>query len=142
MRDADVGKLLGGLGEDRARTLQTRAVLVLPIPEQPSRQHALFRWRGTPPDFTRNDLRFYTDGSVALPRRREVAAAACALVVCSSAGDLLAVRSAGAYGFVMSSNYNTRNRPPELMVDGEQVHIVRRRETLEEQLGPESCLPE
>ena len=58
------------------------------------------------------------------------------------AGDLLAVRSAGAYGFVMSSNYNTRNRPPELMVDGSQVHVVRRRETLEEQLEPESCLPE
>ena len=36
-----------------------------------------------------------------------------------AAGDLLAVRSAGAYGFVMSSNYNTRNRPPELMVDGD-----------------------
>jgi diaminopimelate decarboxylase len=58
-----------------------------------------------------------------------------------SAGDLLAVRSAGAYGFVMSSNYNTRNRPPELMVDGDQVHVVRRRETLEEQLAPESSLP-
>ena len=58
------------------------------------------------------------------------------------AGDLLAVRSAGAYGFVMASNYNTRNRPPELMVDGDQVHVVRRRETLEDQLGPESCLPE
>ncbi|NWN92816.1 diaminopimelate decarboxylase [Marinobacter adhaerens] len=57
-------------------------------------------------------------------------------------GDLLAVRSAGAYGFVMSSNYNTRNRPPELMVDGEQVHIVRRRETIEDQLAPENCLPE
>ncbi|MDC0661332.1 diaminopimelate decarboxylase [Marinobacter sp. SS21] len=57
-------------------------------------------------------------------------------------GDLLAVRSAGAYGFVMSSNYNTRNRPPELMVDGDQVHVVRRRETLDDQLGPESCLPE
>jgi len=57
-------------------------------------------------------------------------------------GDLLAVRSAGAYGFVMSSNYNTRNRPPELMVDGDRVHVVRRRETLEDQLGPESCLPE
>jgi diaminopimelate decarboxylase len=57
------------------------------------------------------------------------------------AGDLLAVRSAGAYGFVMSSNYNTRNRPPELMVDGSDVHVVRRRETLEEQLKPESCLP-
>ncbi|MGO1463353.1 MAG: diaminopimelate decarboxylase [Marinobacter sp.] len=58
------------------------------------------------------------------------------------AGDLLAVRSAGAYGFVMSSNYNTRNRPPELMVDGEQVHIVRHRETIEDQLAPENCLPE
>jgi diaminopimelate decarboxylase len=58
------------------------------------------------------------------------------------AGDLLAVRSAGAYGFVMSSNYNTRNRPPELMVDGDQVHVVRRRETLADQLAPESCLAE
>lgn len=58
------------------------------------------------------------------------------------AGDLLAVRSAGAYGFVMSSNYNSRNRPPELMVDGDQVHVVRRRETLDDQLAPESCLPE
>lgn len=58
------------------------------------------------------------------------------------AGDLLAVRSAGAYGFVMASNYNTRNRPPELMVDGDQVHVVRRRETLDDQLGPESSLPE
>ncbi|MEX2474656.1 diaminopimelate decarboxylase [Marinobacter sp.] len=57
-------------------------------------------------------------------------------------GDLLAVRSAGAYGFVMSSNYNSRNRPPEIMVDGDQVHVVRRRETLDDQLGPESCLPE
>ncbi|WP_323752145.1 diaminopimelate decarboxylase [Marinobacter sp.] len=56
--------------------------------------------------------------------------------------DLLAVRSAGAYGFVMASNYNTRNRPPELMVDGDQVHVVRRRETLDDQLAPESCLPE
>ena len=58
------------------------------------------------------------------------------------AGDLLVVRSAGAYGFVMSSNYNSRNRPPELMVDGDRVHVVRRRETLDDQLGPESCLPE
>ncbi|MBN2701743.1 MAG: diaminopimelate decarboxylase [Methylothermaceae bacterium] len=45
-------------------------------------------------------------------------------------GDLLAVRSAGAYGFTMSSNYNSRPRPPEIMVDGERVHVVRRRETL------------
>jgi diaminopimelate decarboxylase len=58
------------------------------------------------------------------------------------AGDLLAVRSAGAYGFVMSSNYNSRNRPPEIMVDGDQAHLVRRRETIEDQIAPERCLPE
>lgn len=56
-------------------------------------------------------------------------------------GDLLAVCSAGAYGFVMSSNYNTRNRPPEIMVDGDKFYTVRRRETYEEQLAPESLLP-
>lgn len=61
--------------------------------------------------------------------------------LCLSPGDLLAVRSAGAYGFVMSSNYNTRNRPPELMVDGGRVYEVRRRETLDDQLALESCLP-
>lgn len=59
-----------------------------------------------------------------------------------AAGDLLAVRSAGAYGFVMSSNYNSRNRPPEIMVDGEAVHLVRQRESLEDQMRLESCLPE
>ncbi|MFN3920711.1 MAG: diaminopimelate decarboxylase [Methylohalobius sp.] len=47
-------------------------------------------------------------------------------------GDLLAVRSAGAYGFSMSSNYNSRPRPPEVLVDGRQVHLVRRREALED----------
>jgi diaminopimelate decarboxylase len=44
-------------------------------------------------------------------------------------GDLLVVRSAGAYGFSMSSNYNTRPRAAELLVDGERVHVARRRET-------------
>lgn len=56
-------------------------------------------------------------------------------------GDLLAVRSAGAYGFVMSSNYNTRGRAAEVMVDGEQAHLVRRRETLAELYAGESLLP-
>ncbi|WP_339806391.1 diaminopimelate decarboxylase [uncultured Marinobacter sp.] len=59
-----------------------------------------------------------------------------------AAGDLLAVRSAGAYGFVMSSNYNSRNRPPELMVDGDQVFVVRERETLDDQLRSEHRLPQ
>lgn len=45
-------------------------------------------------------------------------------------GDLLAVRSAGAYGFVMASNYNARPRPPEILVDGGAVHEVRARETI------------
>lgn len=57
-------------------------------------------------------------------------------------GDLLVVRSAGAYGFVMSSNYNTRPRAAEVMVDGEQVHLVRRRETVAELFAGESLLPE
>ena len=57
-------------------------------------------------------------------------------------GDLLAVRSAGAYGFVMSSNYNTRGRAAEVMVDGEHVYEVRRRETLDELFAGESRLPE
>ena len=57
------------------------------------------------------------------------------------ADDLLAVYSAGAYGSSMSSNYNTRPRAPEVMVDGERFHVVRRRETIEELLLPESLLP-
>ncbi len=57
------------------------------------------------------------------------------------AGDLLAVASAGAYGSSMSSNYNTRPRCPEVMVDGERFHVVRRRETVAELLLPESRLP-
>jgi diaminopimelate decarboxylase len=57
------------------------------------------------------------------------------------AGDLLAVVSAGAYGAVMSSNYNTRPRAPEVMVDGDKFQVVRRRETVAELISPESMLP-
>ncbi|HRX71687.1 MAG TPA: diaminopimelate decarboxylase [Candidatus Competibacteraceae bacterium] len=56
------------------------------------------------------------------------------------AGDLLAVRSAGAYGFAMSSNYNSRPRAAEIMVDGEQFHIVRQRETIADLYAGESVL--
>ncbi len=58
-----------------------------------------------------------------------------------AAGDLLAVRSAGAYGFVMSSNYNTRGRAAEVIVDGGTASIVRRRETVADLLALESLLP-
>ncbi|AUZ48790.1 MULTISPECIES: diaminopimelate decarboxylase [Pseudomonas] len=57
-------------------------------------------------------------------------------------GDLLAVHSAGAYGFVMSSNYNTRGRAAEVLVDGDQAFEVRRRETVAELYAGESPLPE
>lgn len=58
-----------------------------------------------------------------------------------NAGDLLAVCGAGAYGFVMSSNYNTRGRAAEVMVDGEQAYLIRRRETINELFALESVLP-
>jgi diaminopimelate decarboxylase len=48
------------------------------------------------------------------------------------AGDLLAVMSAGAYGMAMSSNYNTRPRAAEVLADGERLHVVRRREAIED----------
>ncbi|MDG4555515.1 MAG: diaminopimelate decarboxylase [Candidatus Competibacter sp.] len=55
--------------------------------------------------------------------------------------DLLAVRSAGAYGFAMSSNYNSRPRAAEVMVDGDRFHVVRRRETVAELYAGEAILP-
>ncbi len=57
-------------------------------------------------------------------------------------GDLLAVRSAGAYGFCMSSTYNSRPRAAEIIVDGEKVHLGRARQTLEDLMAGEFQLPE
>ncbi|MDD1651069.1 MAG: diaminopimelate decarboxylase [Methylococcaceae bacterium] len=57
-------------------------------------------------------------------------------------GDLLAVRSAGAYGFCMSSNYNSRLRPVEVLVDGGRAWLVRKRETLSELFQGERVLPD
>ena len=56
-------------------------------------------------------------------------------------GDLLAILSAGAYGMTMSSNYNTRPRAAEVLVDGDEVHVIRDRETLEHLLKGERPLP-
>lgn len=56
-------------------------------------------------------------------------------------GDLLAVRGSGAYGFSMASTYNSRPRAAEVMVDGGQAHLVRRRETVQELYARESVLP-
>ncbi|HHZ88602.1 MAG TPA: diaminopimelate decarboxylase [Chromatiaceae bacterium] len=58
-----------------------------------------------------------------------------------AANDLLAVRSAGAYGFSMSSTYNSRPRVAEIMVDGADMHVVRERETVEDLFAGEQVLP-
>jgi diaminopimelate decarboxylase len=64
---------------------------------------------------------FAKDREIARPRR----------------SDLLAVMSAGAYGFTMASNYNSHPKPPEVLVDGDQYHVVRRRETMEDLINGE-----
>ncbi len=56
-------------------------------------------------------------------------------------GDLLAVMSAGAYGFTMASNYNSHPRPPEILVDGDHYYVVRARETLEDLIRGETIPP-
>ena len=52
-------------------------------------------------------------------------------------GDLLAILDAGAYGLSLSSNYNTRPRPAEVLVEGKQTRMIRRRETVRDLLEPE-----
>lgn len=56
-------------------------------------------------------------------------------------GDYMAMMSSGAYGFTMSSNYNSRCRPVELLVDGKQVHVIRQRETLDDLMLGEQLIP-
>lgn len=56
-------------------------------------------------------------------------------------GDLLAICSSGAYGFIMASNYNSRPRGAELIVDGDQIHEARRRETIADLMRGECLLP-
>ncbi|MCK5479089.1 MAG: diaminopimelate decarboxylase [Methylococcales bacterium] len=58
-----------------------------------------------------------------------------------SQGDLLAVRSSGAYGFTMSSNYNSRPRVAEIMVDGSDIHLIRERESIPQLWAGEKLLP-
>ncbi|MBN2469049.1 MAG: diaminopimelate decarboxylase [Deltaproteobacteria bacterium] len=56
-------------------------------------------------------------------------------------GDYLAIMSAGAYGFVMASNYNSRPRPAEVLVDGSETHLIRQRESYEELIQGENIPP-
>ncbi len=69
---------------------------------------------------------FAKDREIAKPRR----------------GDLLAIMSAGAYGFTMASNYNSHPKPPEVLVDGDQYYVVRARESFEDLIRGEVIPPE
>ena len=57
------------------------------------------------------------------------------------AGDVLAVASSGAYGFTMSSNYNSRGRAAEIMVDGDEIHLIRERESFDDLIRGEQLIP-
>ena len=61
--------------------------------------------------------------------------------LCVAPGDLLALLSAGAYGMTMSSNYNTRSRAAEVMLDGDSVHLIRERESVESLYANDRLLP-
>jgi diaminopimelate decarboxylase len=61
-------------------------------------------------------------------------------VLSVEAGDLLVMHTAGAYGMTMASNYNTRGRAAEILVDGNQVHVVRQRELPEDLFKLESVI--
>jgi diaminopimelate decarboxylase len=61
--------------------------------------------------------------------------------LCIEEGDLLALASSGAYGFTMSSNYNSRGRAAEVMVDGDKYHLIRTRETVTDLMRGETVLP-
>lgn len=90
-----------------------------------------------------------TDTEKALTRRYEVVGPVCESGdflghdrdLALAEGDLLAILSAGAYGMAMSSNYNSRPRAAEVMVDGDQVHLIRRREVIADLFSMEALLP-
>jgi diaminopimelate decarboxylase len=54
-----------------------------------------------------------------------------------NSGDLVALLDAGAYGMSLSSHYNTRVRPAEVLIEGDSARLIRRRETLDDLLAPE-----
>ena len=58
-------------------------------------------------------------------------------MACVEPGDLVAVMTVGAYGYVLSSNYNSRPRPPEVMIAGSKVEMIRPRERLEDLMAGE-----
>jgi diaminopimelate decarboxylase len=96
-------------------------------------------WHGLLPVRTRNGAAIQYDVVGPVCESGDWLAKQRSLVV--EQGDVLAVESAGAYGMVMASNYNTRPRAAEVMVDGAEYHVIRKRESVEDLLRGESTLP-
>ncbi|MBL6749091.1 MAG: diaminopimelate decarboxylase [Nevskia sp.] len=147
---AEPGRAIAG----NAGVLLTRVELLKPAPDGDGKNFAIV-------DAAMNDLirpAFYDAWHAVLPLRPRTDRAArvwdivgpvCetgdwlarARALALEEGDCLAIRTAGAYGFVMSSNYNSRVRAAEVLVDGSAMHLVRARETLDDLWRGESLLP-
>ena len=86
--------LLSHIGGDRANALRTRGMLALKLPRPPRQLESGINWFGHPPDLTRKDLRWYTDGSMKFGKIWELRRTGCAIVVVSTANDLVAFGNA------------------------------------------------
>ncbi|HHL41010.1 MAG TPA: diaminopimelate decarboxylase [Deltaproteobacteria bacterium] len=117
-------------GEERNFVIVDAAMNDLPRPSLYGSYHAIKAVRKGEGEMTADVVGPICESGDFLARDREIAAV--------EAGDLLAVMSAGAYAFSMSSNYNSRPRAAEVMVDGRGFRVVRRRETLRELVKGES----
>ena len=96
-------------------------------------------WHGVLPAMVRNQSPVLYDVVGPVCESADWLARARALAI--EEDDVLAIESAGAYGFVMSGNYNSRGRAAEVMVDGEQYHVIRQRESFDDLIRGESFLP-
>ncbi len=96
-------------------------------------------WHGVLPAMVRNQSPVIYDVVGPVCESADWLARARALAI--EEDDVLAVESAGAYGFVMSGNYNSRGRAAEVMVDGAQYHVIRQRESFDDLIRGESFLP-
>ena len=96
-------------------------------------------WHGVLPATVRNQSPVIYDVVGPVCESADWLARARALAI--EEDDVLAIESAGAYGFVMSGNYNSRGRAAEVMVDGAQYHVIRQRESFDDLIRGESFLP-
>jgi diaminopimelate decarboxylase len=137
---AEAGALLTRV--EYAKAGEDRAFLVVDAAMNDLIRPALYEgWHDIVPVTERADLEAVTVDVVG-PVCESADFLGKARALAAAPGDLLAVMTAGAYGAVMASNYNTRTRPAEVIVDGETVQLARRRETIDDLLALEPLAPE